>query len=544
MRAVAAVTAGAANAFMWNTVTWFLGKQYWLGGASVGPRMWLKVHNPATDTWDTVLEKISNWVVGGLIVVQTSSGPALVIVAGDSATMGFVRTFDGVTFTATVYGGNKTSSTSRPGNIIAHGGLVFVHNPGSPTTAGNRQTFDPVSLSIGQFAVSGTAGGFVNMTGSFFKFDGRFWHICGSGSSPGSAASPAVLTEFAFGSWSYRGFGSGYGGVQMYLGDDTSGALANMKCAAVVVDDDTVLVFGTGHAGGGGLPVFYAYELTLSAGSGSQLVAADVTSTYDPGGLGGDTTNYLINNIGRGPDGYWYLAFANDDTLTGLGLVRVVKGSAWQDAGSMGASTAYAISLATLDGGERRDSRGTLPLVKPAPAGSPSSSAGPTGLLQNFRMDGDPLIALIGATAAGPFVDGEAISWTGGSGIILAFSATEVQIHTVVGVVPDGLLVTGAGGANATCSTSSGNGQAHTARLIYFRDAANTGLGAPSLIGTLVAGSGVNCVVSKGTGPGGSDEVITDADGSGTIKTFEWDFLADSIFAFVAENVKLQASRV
>jgi hypothetical protein len=117
-------------------------------------------------------------------------------------------------------------------------------------------------------------------------------------------------------------------------------------------------------------------------------------------------------------------------------------------------------------------------------------------------------------------------------------------MHTIVGADPDGLLMTGAGGANATCTTSSGNGQAHTARLIYFKDAANTGLGAPSLIGTLVAGSGVNCTVSKGTGPGGSDEIVTDADESGTIKSFEWDFLTDGIIAFVAENVKLRASRV
>jgi hypothetical protein len=238
-----------------------------------------------------------------------------------------------------------------------------------------------VTLSIGQFVVSGTPG-FDIMTGSFFKFDGRFFHIGGTSSSPGSVASPAILTEFAFGSWSYRAFGSGYSGVQMYLGDDLSGAISNLKCAAVVVDDDTVLVFGTGHAGGGGLPVFYAYELTLSAGSGSQLVAADVTSTYDPGGLGGDTTNYLINNIGRGPDGYWYLAFANDDTLTGLGLVRVVKGSPWLDAGSMGASTSHAVCLAQVDGGERRDSRGSVPLIKPSPTGT---AGGDTGVIQSFR---------------------------------------------------------------------------------------------------------------------------------------------------------------
>jgi hypothetical protein len=400
-----------------------------------------------------------------------------------------------------------------------------------------------VTLSIGQFVVSGTPG-FDIMTGSFFKFDGRFFHIGGTSSSPGSVASPAILTEFAFGSWSYRAFGSGYSGVQMYLGDDLSGAISNLKCAAVVVDDDTVLVFGTGHAGGGGLPVFYAYELTLSAGSGSQLVAADVTSTYDPGGLGGDTTNYLINNIGRGPDGYWYLAFANDDTLTGLGLVRVVKGSPWLDAGSMGASTSHAVCLAQVDGGERRDSRGSVPLIKPSPTGT---AGGDTGVIQSFRADGDPLIALHGAVAAGPFVDGEAVTWTGGSGVVLSNSgvgAAALYMHTIVGADPDGLLMTGAGGANATCTTSSGNGQAHTARLIYFKDAANTGLGAPSLIGTLVAGSGVNCTVSKGTGPGGSDEIVTDADESGTIKSFEWDFLTDGIIAFVAENVKLRASRV
>jgi hypothetical protein len=122
-------------------------------------------------------------------------------------------------------------------------------------------------------------------------------------------------------------------------------------------------------------------------------------------------------------------------------------------------------------------------------------------------------------------------------------------MHTIAGV-PDGLLMTGGtSGATTTCTTSSGNGQAHTARGLFFLDANGTLLGppsptAPSGYCTMVAGSGVNCTVSKGTGPGGSDEVATDADGSGQVKSFEWDFLSNGVGAFNADNVKLQASRI
>jgi hypothetical protein len=480
--------------------------------------------------------------------VQTASGPYLVLTVNWQSGFQLIRyytTQDGVTWSGPFTSGTLSGYTNYPGTTITHGGLLFLNMPGrrDGATRRNQQAFDPVGGSISDFAgVSGNGA----RSGSFFKFDGRFFLIAGITGVGGGAATPAYFNEFKFGTWARLTPGVGYTGPTMYLGSNAGAVHYGGKCAAVPIDDDTVLVFSGGSPGGAQL--FKAYEITLTGGSGGDLTVVDVSATYDPV-FGGTAGEYQFTYLGKGPDGIPYMAFAiNGGALGGYGLIKVIKNSPLADGGAMGANTNFSLAVAALSGGDRRDGPALLPLVKPSPTGS---SSGPTGMIQNFSMSGDPLVCLHGAVAAGPFIDGEAVTWTGGSGVVLAIGAAELHLHTIVGVVPDGLLMTGNGGANATCSTSSGNGQAHTARLFFFRDANATGLGAPDPVlqvgsgyGTLVAGSGVNCTVSKGTGPGGTDEVMTDADGSGQIKSFEWEFLLDGVFASGVNNVKLQASRV
>jgi hypothetical protein len=65
---------------------------------------------------------------------------------------------------------------------------------------------------------------------------------------------------------------------------------------------------------------------------------------------------------------------------------------------------------------------------------------------------------------------------------------------------------------------------------------------------TFLAGSGVRCTVSKGTGPGGSDE-LTNVVADGTVGAdnpiiAEWDFNADGVPQFLASNLGFEIDRI
>jgi len=543
---------------MANAMAWFKGRLFWGGGdrgdnTNFGSAR-VKRLNESTDTWEEVFLLNIGSTSGTLhyctaIFVVTTGTEEYLVACSERSAFGVTHApqwhvsqtgepGSWTTYITPNLGGQLTTQ----GIGISHAGLLFQQRQGD-ASGFVLTSIDPVTGSNAQYTMTGTTR---PQGGAFFKFDNRLFLIV-----PLAGETTAWFAEFAFGSWVRMQTGAGHLGAEVRFGN-ASTVQESRITSAVQIDDDTVLLFGSGDVGGGqGLRV---YEVTLSAGSGSQLTVADVTATYVPpsllpgGGLG-DPDSYALFNVGKGDDGFWYLAFSSVSTNSAYSLMKVVPGGLLQDAGVMQAQTSYTLVTASMDGGERRDSRGSLPLIKAFPLGT---AEGATGMIQTFRCDGDPLIAEHGAVGGTPpFNEGEAVTWTGGSGVILGggVGAAAIRRQTLVGADPDGLLMTGAGGATATCSTSTGNGQAHTARMLYFKDANATGLGAPretapSGFCTMVAGSGVNCTVSKGTGPSGSDEVVTDADGSGQIKSFEWDFLLDSIGAFNTHNVKLRASRV
>lgn len=538
-----------------NSLVWYKGSLYWCSGREqVGGLGSLTVmrFSPALDDWVTVFDFIIGSTSGndhygsGIFVVESGGEQYLVAGArrsefGTTHAPMFAYSSDGAawsTFDPGTFGGACDNTSMGEG--ISHGGLLFGAASGAPASDHKRFTFDPVGGGFSTFALPVPT--VTNGQGAFFKFDGRLFHISSTTGLDG------YLSEFTFGAWARLEVGTGLLGATIAM---SSVALTGHVPCAIVLDEDEVILFGSAAGG------LRAYSLTLSGGSGSTLFCADVTGTYIPAALTpavgiGVPDKYGLFNLGQGEDGFWYIAIAtgDPDVLGVYSLMRVVPGGQLADAGVMGAGTATSMVTATMNEGQSRDSKGTLPLVKAFPRGT---APGPTGMIQSFRVDGDPLIALHGAVTGGPFTDGEAVTWTGGSGIVLStggVGVAELHLHTIVGVVPDGLLMTGGGsGATATCSTSSGNGQAHTVRMEYYSEANGTGLGAPSInapsgVCTMVAGSGVNCTVSKGTGPNGTDEVVTEADGSGQIKSFEWDFLLDGVPASAEDNVKLQASRV
>ncbi|HEU03199.1 hypothetical protein LCGC14_0273590 [marine sediment metagenome] len=124
--------------------------------------------------------------------------------------------------------------------------------------------------------------------------------------------------------------------------------------------------------------------------------------------------------------------------------------------------------------------------------------------------------------AGGPFQNGEVI--TGGtSGASAPLSAAPAGVH---GGLAD-----------------------KTIRARFFLGAGPSGKGIPLTgFATMVAGSGFKGTVSKGSGPGGSDElinVIADGTVGGDIPpSFEWDFLADGVPKFLVTSMAFEIDRV
>jgi hypothetical protein len=63
----------------------------------------------------------------------------------------------------------------------------------------------------------------------------------------------------------------------------------------------------------------------------------------------------------------------------------------------------------------------------------------------------------------------------------------------------------------------------------------------------MVAGSGIRATVSKGSGPGGADELINviadGAVGGDTPVQFEWDFVTDGVPKFLVSNLAFEIDR-
>ncbi len=165
-----------------------------------------------------------------------------------------------------------------------------------------------------------------------------------------------------------------------------------------------------------------------------------------------------------------------------------------------------------------------------------------------------------GAVAGGPFQVGEVVSSSGtGVGTVthlgLGGSGEQlVKVEVTAGVFLDTEVITGGtSGATATLTAAPAGQHGGLAnkkiRARYFLGAGPSGKGVP-VTGpcTMVLGSGFKGLVSKGSGPGGEDELINVvADGSvggDTPASFEWEFLADGIPKFLAENVILEIDRI
>jgi hypothetical protein len=164
-------------------------------------------------------------------------------------------------------------------------------------------------------------------------------------------------------------------------------------------------------------------------------------------------------------------------------------------------------------------------------------------------------------TAGVPFVLGETVTGgtSGTTGVVTHLGpggAGEVylKMDTIAGpgFVLGELLTGTTSGAIATSTSAprgySGGSAVKKVRLRYFVGANLSGIGVPvSGFATLVAGSGVNCVVTKGTGPGGSDEataIIADGAVGGDPKiSVEWDFLTDGVPNFKTDQVQFEIDR-
>lgn len=175
-------------------------------------------------------------------------------------------------------------------------------------------------------------------------------------------------------------------------------------------------------------------------------------------------------------------------------------------------------------------------------------------------------VLLHGAVTAGPFQVGETVTGgtSGATGTVthLGLGGTGEELVKVEWTssptqFSNGEVITGGtSGASATLSAAPrgyhGGAADKTIRARYYWSggAGGQGKGVP-VTGycTMRAGSGVGGTVSKGTGPGGSDQLINVvADGgfgSGdTPSSFEWDFLADGLPNYAYANVVLEIDRV
>jgi hypothetical protein len=95
------------------------------------------------------------------------------------------------------------------------------------------------------------------------------------------------------------------------------------------------------------------------------------------------------------------------------------------------------------------------------------------------------------------------------------------------------VLTGGTGGGTSTMSTGPlGYHGGAADKTIRARFPAGGGKEVPAGYATFVAGTGIGCTVSKGSGPGGSDEltgVVADGAPGDTPISAEWDFVADGV---------------
>lgn len=167
-----------------------------------------------------------------------------------------------------------------------------------------------------------------------------------------------------------------------------------------------------------------------------------------------------------------------------------------------------------------------------------------------------------GSVTGGSFQVGEVVTGgtSGATGTVthLGIGGTGnklVKVDTVTGTFLNGEVITG-GTSGATAGLIAGPVGYHggaadkTIRVKYFHSATGpTGKGVPiSGYCTLVDGSGVNCTVSKGTGPGGSDELINvvaeNCVGEDDHIEAEWNFLADGVPEFLISNIAFEIDRI
>lgn len=173
----------------------------------------------------------------------------------------------------------------------------------------------------------------------------------------------------------------------------------------------------------------------------------------------------------------------------------------------------------------------------------------------------DTVLRHTAPVAAGPFEVGQTVQ--GGTSLatgvvtVLGIAGELVKVDSVAGgPFQIGEVITQTtgpnAGANATLTSaplgSTGGAADKTIRARYFIGASQTGLGVPiSGVCTMVAGSGSGGVVSKGTGPGGTDELINvvadGAVGGDAPVSFEWDFLTDGVPKFLVDNVQFGIDR-
>ena len=168
-----------------------------------------------------------------------------------------------------------------------------------------------------------------------------------------------------------------------------------------------------------------------------------------------------------------------------------------------------------------------------------------------------------GTVTTGPFQIGETVTGgTSGAGGVITHlglgGAGEqlVKVDTVAGgPFVNGEVITG-GTSDASATLSSAPAGVHggladkTVRAQFFFQAAGpSGKGVPITgFATMIAGSGFKGTVSKGTGPGGSDELINIV-ADGTVGgdapiSFEWDFIADGVPQFLVSNLAFEIDRV
>lgn len=255
--------------------------------------------------------------------------------------------------------------------------------------------------------------------------------------------------------------------------------------------------------------------------------ASDTTGVRVLCSAHGDATVLAYHNLAGGP-------FTVGETITG---------------GTSGA-TAVLMGDGAAEGLYVRDVVGTFLPDETVTGGTSGATADLNTVLNH------------GAVTGGPFQVGETVTGgtSGATGTVTHLGLggageTLVKVELTAGTFQNGEVITGGtSGATATLSAgplgSHGGAADKTIRARFFFSASGpTGKGIP-ITGycTMVAGSGVKGTVSKGSGPGGSDElinVIADGGvGGDTPASFEWDFLADGVPKFLVSTLALEIDRV